>query len=136
LLFSDVTAGERVNLSFLGGEPLMNRPVIRLVTEHARMITAERGVDVTFSITTNGTQLTAQDGEFFEEHGFAVTVSLDSVGAAHGRLRPFRGGQGSFDRVIERVMPQHARDCGAVVLPPGSWQTRPGAGVPWAGAGA
>lgn len=109
LLFGDVTAGERVNLSFLGGEPLMNRPVIRLATEHARTIAAERGVDVTFSITTNGTQLTAEDGEFFEEHGFAVTVSLDGVGAAHDQLRPFRGGRGSFDRVIERVTPLLAR---------------------------
>ena len=29
LLFSEVTEGERVNLSFLGGEPLINRSVIR-----------------------------------------------------------------------------------------------------------
>jgi uncharacterized protein len=105
LLFGDVAAGERVNLSFLGGEPLMNRPVIHAATDRARTIAAERGVDVTFSITTNGTQLTADDGEFFEEHGFAVTVSLDGAGAVHDRLRPFRSGRGSFDRVIERVTP-------------------------------
>jgi len=105
LLFGDVAPGERVNLSFLGGEPLMNRPVIHAATDRARTIAAERGVDVTFSITTNGTQLTAEDGEFFEEHGFAVTVSLDGAGAVHDRLRPFRGGRGSFDRVIERVAP-------------------------------
>lgn len=105
LLFGDVAPGERVNLSFLGGEPLMNRPVIHAATDRAGTIAAERGVDVTFSITTNGTQLTAEDGEFFEEHGFAVTVSLDGAGAVHDRLRPFRGGRGSFDRVIERVAP-------------------------------
>jgi uncharacterized protein len=105
LLFSEVTAGERVNLSFLGGEPLMNRSVIRAATTRAREIATERGVDVTFSITTNGTQLTAQDGEFFEEHGFAVTVSLDGPDAVHDRLRPFRGGRGSFSQVIERVVP-------------------------------
>lgn len=109
LLFGDVAPGERVNLSFLGGEPLMNRPVIRAATDRARTIAAERGVDVTFSITTNGTQLTPDDGDFFEEHGFAVTVSLDGTGAVHDRLRPFRGGRGSFDRVIERVAPLLAR---------------------------
>ena len=32
LLFSDVGAGERVNLAFLGGEPLLNRSVIRAAT--------------------------------------------------------------------------------------------------------
>lgn len=105
LLFSDVAAGERVNLSFLGGEPLMNRPVIRSATRRAREIAAERGVEVTFSITTNGTQLRVDDGEFFEEHGFAVTVSLDGAGEAHDRLRPFRGGRGSFSQIIERVTP-------------------------------
>ncbi|MGH3918650.1 MAG: SPASM domain-containing protein [Pseudonocardiaceae bacterium] len=105
LLFGDVAAGERVNLSFLGGEPLMNRPVIRAATDHAQAIAADRGVDVTFSITTNGTQLTVDDGDFFEKHGFAVTVSLDGAGAVHDQLRPFRSGRGSFSRVIERVTP-------------------------------
>jgi uncharacterized protein len=105
LLFSDVTAGERVNLSFLGGEPLMSRPVIHAATERASEIGAARGVDVTFSITTNGTRLTAADGAFFERHGFAVTVSLDGPAAVHDRLRPFRSGRGSFDRVLERVAP-------------------------------
>jgi uncharacterized protein len=105
LLFGDVAAGERVNLTFLGGEPLLNRPVIHAATRRARAIADARGVRVTFSITTNGTQLTADDGDFFEEHGFAVTVSLDGAGAAHDRLRPFRSGRGSFDRVVERVVP-------------------------------
>lgn len=105
LLFSDVSAGERVNLTFLGGEPLLNRPVIHAATRRARAIADGRGVRVTFSITTNGTQLTADDGDFFEEHGFAVTVSLDGAGTTHDRLRPFRSGRGSFDRVIERVVP-------------------------------
>lgn len=105
LLFGDVAAGERVNLSFLGGEPLLNRSVIRAATERARAIADGRGAEVTFSITTNGTQLTPDDGDFFEEHGFAVTVSLDGAGAAHDRLRPFRSGRGSFSRVMERVAP-------------------------------
>ncbi len=105
LLFSDVRAGERVNLAFLGGEPLLNRSVIRAATLRAREIAAGRDVRVTFSITTNGTRLTAADGDFFEEHGFAVTVSLDGLGAANDRLRPFRSGRGSYDHIIERVKP-------------------------------
>jgi uncharacterized protein len=105
LLFSDVDAGERVNLTFLGGEPLLNRAAIRAATERAAAIGDERDVRVTFSITTNGTQLTVQDGEFFERHGFAVTVSLDGSGATHDRLRPFRSGRGSFEQVMRRVAP-------------------------------
>ncbi len=105
LLFSEVGPGERVNLSFLGGEPLLNRAVIRAATRRAAERAAEIGARVTFSITTNGTRVTASDAEFFEEHGFAVTVSLDGVGAANDALRPYRSGRGSFDAVIANVAP-------------------------------
>jgi uncharacterized protein len=105
LLFGEVGAGERVNLSFLGGEPLLNRTTIHAATERALSLAAERGAEVTFSITTNGTQLTPEDADFFEAHGFAVTVSLDGVGAANDALRPFRSGKGSFATVMRRVLP-------------------------------
>jgi len=94
-------AGERVNIAFLGGEPLANRAVIRAATEYA----AQRCAKATFSITTNGTLLTPDDAEFFERHAFAVTISIDGIGDAHDALRPTKGGDGTFDRVIERVAP-------------------------------
>jgi uncharacterized protein len=105
LLFSEVAPGDRVNLAFLGGEPLLNRAVVRAATVRAREVADERGAGVTFSITTNGTQLTADDGDFFEEHAFAVTVSLDGPAPVHDRLRPYLGGRGSYERVLERVVP-------------------------------
>ena len=55
---------------------------------------------VGFSITTNGTLLTAEDGDFFEAHGFAVTVSLDGLGAVHDRLRPFPAGAAASTRIM------------------------------------
>lgn len=105
LLFADAATGERVNLAFLGGEPMLNRAVIHAATRRALRIAAERDIRVTFSITTNGTQLTPADGEFFEEHAFAVTVSLDGPRAVNDRQRPMRSGRGSYDRVVERVTP-------------------------------
>jgi uncharacterized protein len=105
LLFRDVASGERVNLSFLGGEPLINRGVIRAATGRAVELARERGATATFSITTNGTLLTEQDGEFFEQHGFAVTLSIDGLGAAHDALRPFKGGNGSFARILGNAAP-------------------------------
>jgi uncharacterized protein len=105
LLFGDVEPGDRVNLSFLGGEPLLNRGAIHSATEHALQLAAERGVTITFSITTNGTQLTPADADFFESHGFAVTVSLDGIGAVNDRLRPYKSGRGSFETVMRKVAP-------------------------------
>jgi len=105
LLLSQVGAGERVNLAFLGGEPMLNRPVVRAATERASALAAERGIPIGFSITTNGTQLTSDDGDFFEAHGFAVTISLDGLGPVHDRLRPYLSGRGSYDAIMERVVP-------------------------------
>lgn len=105
LLLDGRQPGDRVTVAFLGGEPLTNRPVIQDATEYAVERAAARGVNVRFSITTNGTLLTEDDGRFFEDHGFAVTISLDGLGATHDRLRPFRGGAGSYDQIITRVAP-------------------------------
>src|SRR4029079_1921351 len=61
-------AGQRINIAFLGGEPLTNRQGLRAVTEFASRAAAAKGVTAGFSITTNATLLTEEDGAFFEEH--------------------------------------------------------------------
>ena len=103
LLLRDVAPGERLNLAFLGGEPLASRAVLRAATVRAAALARERGAKLTFSITTNGTLLTPDDGAFFETHGFAVTVSIDGPGPIHDMLRPFKGGGGTYARILKRV---------------------------------
>lgn len=105
LLFSETSAGDSVNLSFLGGEPLTNRKLLRACTDQANALAQAKSVRINFSITTNGTLLTAEDGEYFEQHGFAVTISLDGVGDRHDQLRPFKGGRGSYAQVLANVRP-------------------------------
>jgi len=97
--------GERVNLAFLGGEPLANRDVIRAATRYASSVCKDLGITIRFSITTNGTLLTESDAEFFEEFGFAVTISVDGLREQHDRQRPFKNGAGSFDRIMQRALP-------------------------------
>jgi uncharacterized protein len=105
LLVGTAEPGARLNLAFLGGEPLVNRKVLRAATEHALELARARGAKVTFSITTNGTLLTEDDGRFFEQHGFAVTVSLDGPQELHDAQRPFKGGAGSYDAIMKRAAP-------------------------------
>jgi uncharacterized protein len=105
LLIDGAVPGGNVNLAFLGGEPLINREVLRSATRRAARLAAEKNVTLRCSITTNGTLLTDDDAEFFEEHGFAVTISLDGKQEDHDLLRPFKGGAGSFDRIVKRIEP-------------------------------
>jgi uncharacterized protein len=103
LLLGNAAPNSRVNLAFLGGEPLANRTVLRSATEYAAQLATDRGLHVSFSITTNGTLLTEEDAAFFERHGFAVTVSLDGLRETHNHQRPFKHGGGSFDQIMDRV---------------------------------
>jgi uncharacterized protein len=109
LLISGAEPGARLNLAFLGGEPLANRTVLQAVTRRAAELAQRHGVTMTFSITTNGTLLTEADAAFFEEFGFAVTVSLDGPAEVHDALRPYKSGRGSFDRAMSGVRPLLAR---------------------------
>lgn len=105
LLLAGAEPGARLNLAFLGGEPLVNRTTLQAVTRRAADLARQRGVTMTFSITTNGTLVTESDAAFFEEFGFAVTVSLDGPAEVHDALRPFKGGTGSYARVMANVRP-------------------------------
>jgi uncharacterized protein len=109
LLIEGAKPGARLNLAFLGGEPLVNRTVLQAATSRAAELAGRRGNPITFSITTNGTLITGQDADFFEQHGFAVTISLDGPREAHDALRPYKDGRGSFDAIMRRVEPLLSR---------------------------
>ena len=102
-LLADAPRGEKVSLAFLGGEPLVNRDVLRAVTEYAAGQAAAMGRGIAFALTTNATLLTADDAAFFDRYGFTVTISIDGIGAVHDQLRPFKSGRSSYQRVIERA---------------------------------
>jgi uncharacterized protein len=94
---------ERVHLAFMGGEPLLNRAVIHETSEFAARLAGEKGITVGFSLTTNGTLLDDADAEFFDRHGFAVTISLDGVREAHDRLRPAKSGRGTYQTIVTKA---------------------------------
>lgn len=100
-LVGSTPPGGSVKIAFMGGEPVASRDLIRRSVLHARRRAAARAVSVGFSITTNATLLTAEDAAFLADHRFAVTVSLDGARGANDRLRPARGGKGSFDKVAK-----------------------------------
>ena len=105
LLLEKCLPNSRVNIAFLGGEPLANRQVLQKATQYTLKQASQKNIDARFSITTNGTLLTEEDASFFEQHSFAVTVSLDGLEQEHNRLRPFKSGFGSFEQIMTRLKP-------------------------------
>ena len=94
----------RLSLTFFGGEPLLNVPAMRLIAERCAQATASRGVQQVVSIITNGLLLTPEIVDQMLPLGLTgVKVTLDGDRETHDRMRPLRGGQGTFDRIIENV---------------------------------
>ncbi len=87
-LLAGADPGAPVTVGFLGGEPLTNRALVHEVVGYARGAAAPRGLDLRFSITTNGTLLSPADIALIRAERFAVTVSLDGDAAIQDRQRP------------------------------------------------
>lgn len=94
-----------ITIGFMGGEPLLARELVHRVVGYAAGRASESGLDIRFSMTTNGTLLDRSDLELIRNHSFAVTVSLDGSAAQNDRQRPQAGGRGSWAQVARRVAP-------------------------------
>jgi uncharacterized protein len=92
-----------VTIGFLGGEPLLERELLRDVVAHAALEGARVGQPIRFSITTNGTLLEPEDCELFRAHPFAVTISLDGAAPVHDKRRLTIAGRQTHATIVARV---------------------------------
>ncbi len=100
----DEVRPERLVLSFLGGEPLLNTAAIREIASHLAAATHARGIRQVVTLVTNGLLLTEATVQDLLPLGLAgVKVTLDGAREAHDRSRPLRGGQPTFDRIIDNL---------------------------------
>ena len=100
----DAVRPERLVLTFFGGEPLLNTPAMFAIADACWRHTQARGIKQTINLITNGLLLSAEIVDRLLPLGLGgIKVTLDGDRETHDRLRPMRGGQGTFDRIIERV---------------------------------
>ena len=91
-------------LTFFGGEPLLNMPVIYDLSERCHRMSEARGTTLQINIITNGLLLTPEVVDRLVPLGLSgVKVTLDGDRDTHNRMRPMRGRQGTFDRIVENV---------------------------------
>ena len=99
-------SGNRVNLEvdFFGGEPLMNWQVVKDLVAYGRSLEKPRGKKFRFTLTTNGVLLDDEVLEFANQEMDNIVLSIDGRKEVHDRMRPFRGGQGSYDSVVPKFI--------------------------------
>jgi uncharacterized protein len=63
-----------------------------------------RGIKIYINIITNGLLLTPDVVDRMLPYGLnGIKITLDGDRDTHNRMRPLRGGQGTFDRIVENV---------------------------------
>jgi uncharacterized protein len=100
----DAVKPQMFTLTLFGGEPLLNLPVAYYLAERLWQSSQARGVRMVLNVITNGLLLTPEVVDRLAPCGLnAVKVTLDGDRDVHNRMRPLRGGQGTFDKIIENV---------------------------------
>lgn len=100
----DEVKPSRFVLTLFGGEPLLNLPVCYFLSEELWKVTQARGVEMLVNVITNGLLLTDEVVDRLSPYGLnGIKVTLDGDRDAHNRMRPLRGGQGTFDKIIANV---------------------------------
>ncbi len=91
-------------LTFFGGEPLLNLPVMYDLADRLAAATRVRGMRLAINVITNGLLLTPEIVDRLSPLGLnGIKITLDGDRETHNRMRPLRGGQGTFDRIIENI---------------------------------
>ena len=104
--FLVANSGNRINLEvdFFGGEPLMNWQVVKELVEYGRSLEEPNNKKFRFTLTTNGVLLNDEIMEFADREMANIVLSIDGRREVHDRMRPFRGGQGSYDLIVPKFL--------------------------------
>lgn len=87
------------NISFYGGEPLLNFDLIKECVNYIKEIDPS----TVFYITTNGTIMNNEIAHFLATNNFVVTFSLDGNKENNDRNRIFINQKGTFDIIYNNV---------------------------------
>lgn len=102
--FLVANSGNRINLEvdFFGGEPLMNWQVVKDLVAYGRSLEEPHNKKFRFTLTTNGVLLNDEVLEFCNKEMANVVLSIDGRKEVHDKMRPYRGGQGSYDGIVPK----------------------------------
>ncbi len=102
-LFDESVDSPVVNLTFFGGETLLNFRMLQTALAYARERAAALGKQVNASLTTNATLLREEVIDWMVANDVGVTVSIDGAREQQDKHRVFANGMGSYDIIVPRI---------------------------------
>ena len=99
---------KNLEVDFFGGEPTMNFQVVKDLVAYGREQEKLHNKNFRFTLTTNGVLLNDEIMEFANREMANVVLSIDGRKDVNDHMRPFRGGQGSYETIVPKF--QHFAD--------------------------
>ena len=99
-LIAESRDANEITITFFGGEPLLEFPLMKRAAEYAVQQASEVGKQVHFSVTTNGTVMNEDIILFARQYSFNYLLSIDGDKKSHDRHRKTPAGGGSWDLVM------------------------------------
>jgi uncharacterized protein len=94
-------AGRKKYITVFGGEPLLNSPVQKKLITHFLDKASESNLHV--SIVTNGYSLDDYTQILLNRNIREIQVTLDGTEKVHNNRRFLKGGDGTFDKIVEGI---------------------------------
>lgn len=89
----------RLDIDFIGGEPLINFNLIQKAVDYAKLKEEENNIHISFMLTTNGLLLNEDIIEYFISEGFNLKLSIDGTEKTNDLNRIYSSGKGSYQGV-------------------------------------
>jgi uncharacterized protein len=102
-MFKESGDNRVANLTFFGGETLLNFKVLKKTLAYARERAVALDKGVQFSLTTNATLLRPEVIEWLVENEVGVTISIDGPKESQDQFRVFKNGMGSYELVLPKI---------------------------------
>ena len=95
---------KKLGISFFGGEPLMNFPLMKEVVEYAKKMAKKKEKEFTFGITTNLSLLDEEKLAFLKENKITPLVSFDGAKEIQDKQRPLKNNKcSSYDTILPKI---------------------------------
>lgn len=88
-----------VNITLIGGEPLLEFDLIRKIVPYALETAKKRNLALTWSVTTNGTLVNETIMKFFARNKITILLSIDGGPESHDRYRRTKSGEGTWHKI-------------------------------------
>ncbi len=104
-IFDSAIPGEKIDIGFFGGEPLLRPDLIRYITGLLEQHPSFDPAQVQLAVVTNGTVFSDEIAELLNTHNIAFCLSCDGPPSTQDLFRRFPNGNGS-SASVEKTLRQ------------------------------